>query len=124
MLESILIYRPVIDGLFKNVRKMNLTKRQSNSFLMLEMSNSYWDIVEILIKVLELFRHAVQLISGVQYPTIGLTLFVRKIEQNFLDIVIPEDNEIIQKLKQLIRAKLTYYILYRINIGKVLLICS
>ncbi len=52
------------------------------------MSNTCWEIIELLIKVLEPFRHAIQLISGTQYPTVGLTLFVlRKIEQNFLEIV-------------------------------------
>ena len=61
-------------------------------------------------KVLLPFRHAIELISGSLYPTVGLTLYViRKIQQNFLDIIRPDDDEIMQKMKQLIHEKLIYY---------------
>jgi hypothetical protein len=110
MLESVVIFHPIIDSLFKNIRKMNLTKKQANSLTLLEMSNTCWEIVELLIKVLEPFRHATQLISGAKYLTVGLTLFVlRKLEQNFLEIIRPNDNEILQKMKQLIHEKLIHY---------------
>ena len=102
-------FRPIIDSLFKNIRKMNLTKKQANSLTKLEMSNTCWDIIELLLKVLLPFRHATELISGSQYPTAGLTLYViRKIQQNFLDIIRPDDDEIMQKMKQLIHEKLIY----------------
>ena len=59
---------------------MNLSKKQANNLTKLEMSNTCWNIVELLLKVLEPFRHEIQLICGTQYPTVGLTLFVlRKI---------------------------------------------
>jgi hypothetical protein len=110
MLESIVIFHPIIDNLFRNIRKMNLTKKQANSLTSLEMSNTCWEIVELLVKVLEPFRHATQLISGTKYPTVGLTLFVlRKLQQNFLEIIRPGDNEILQKMKQLIHERLIHY---------------
>ena len=74
------------------------------------MSSTCWDIVELLLKVLTPFRNAIQLISGAQCPTVGLTLFViRRIQQNFLEIVKPDDDETIQNLKQLIHEKLIYF---------------
>ncbi|CAF2253151.1 unnamed protein product, partial [Rotaria magnacalcarata] len=69
MLEAFVIFRPIIDSLFKNIRKMNLSKKQTNSLLKLEISNTCWDVVEQLLKVLEPFRNAIEHISGTQYPT-------------------------------------------------------
>ncbi len=99
------IFRPIIDSLFKNIRKSNLSKKQTNNLVMLEMSNTCWDLIEVILKILEPFRHATGLSSGNQYPTVGLTLFVlRKIEQNFLDIR-SDDDEMLQKVKHLIHEK-------------------
>ena len=110
MLCTFQIYRPIIDNLFKNIRKMNLSKKQANSLQKLEMSNLCWDIVELILKALRPFENAIKLISGTQYPTAGLALFViRKIQQNFLEFIRPTDGEILQKLKQLINDKLIYY---------------
>ena len=69
-------FRSIIDSLLQNIRKMNLAKKQANSLTKLEMSNACWNIVELLLKVLLPFRHAIELISGSQYPTVDLTLYV------------------------------------------------
>ncbi|CAF4566361.1 unnamed protein product, partial [Rotaria socialis] len=55
MLEAFIIFRPIIDNLFKNIRKMNLSKKQANNLTKLEMSSTCWDIVELLLKVLTPF---------------------------------------------------------------------
>ncbi|CAF2803151.1 unnamed protein product [Rotaria sp. Silwood2] len=110
MLESFIEFRPIIDILFKNVRKLSLSKKQTNNLLALQISNTSWDLLEQLKKVLEPFRNAVKLISGSQYPTVGLTLFVlRKLQQNFLEIIQPDDDDIILKIKELLYEKFIYY---------------
>ncbi|CAF1449709.1 unnamed protein product [Adineta steineri] len=74
------------------------------------MSNTCWDMIDLLIKTLEPFQNATNLISGNQYSTIGLGLFVmRKIRQDFLRHIRPDDSEVLQKLKQLIDEKLIFY---------------
>ncbi|CAF1619073.1 unnamed protein product [Rotaria magnacalcarata] len=110
MLEAFQIFRPIIDSLFKNTRKMNLSKNQTNSLHKLEMSNTSWDMVELLLKALGPFKRAIKLISGSQYPTAGLALFIiRRIQQTFLENVRSNDGEMFQKIKQLIHEKLIYY---------------
>ncbi|CAF3428184.1 unnamed protein product [Rotaria socialis] len=110
MLEAFQIFRPIIDSLFKNIRKMNLSKNQTNSLHKLEMSNTSWDMVELLLKALGPFKRAIKLISGSQYPTAGLALFIiRRIQQTFLENVRSNDGEMFQRIKQLIHEKLIYY---------------
>ncbi|CAF4715731.1 unnamed protein product, partial [Rotaria socialis] len=111
MLEAFVIFRPIIDSLFKNIRKMNLSKKQTNSLLKLEISNTCWDVVEQLLKVLEPFRNAIEHISGTQYPTVGLTLFVfRKIQHHFLELSRPDDTELLKNMKEVLHDKLIHYI--------------
>ena len=76
MLEAFVIFRLIIDSLFKNIRKMNLSKKQTNILLRLEISNTCWDVVGQLLKALEPFHNVIEHICGSQYPTVGLTLFV------------------------------------------------
>lgn len=110
MLESLMIFRPIIENLFKNIRKLNISKRQMNSLSQLEISNDYWDLIEILMKVLAPFRHETKLISGSQYPTVGLTLFVlRKIQQNFLEANRSDDDDLLQGMKKILLDQINYY---------------
>lgn len=110
MLESLMIFRPIIENLFKNIRKLDVSKRQMNSLSQLEISNEYWDLIEMVMKVLAPFRHATKLISGNQYPTVGLTLFVlRKIQQNFLEANGSDDDELLQGMKKILLDQINHY---------------
>jgi hypothetical protein len=110
MLESLELFRPIIDSLLKNVRKMNLTKKQVTKLMQLEISNNSWTIILSLVKVLEPFKNATKLISASQYPTVGYVLFfIRKIEQKFVELIQTENDEFTQKLRELILDKLAYY---------------
>jgi hypothetical protein len=101
MLESIELFRPIIDNLLKNVRKMNLSRKQVAKLMKLELSNNSWEIISSLVKVLEPFQNATKLISASQYPTVGYILFfVRKIEQKFLELIETEDDEFTKKLRE------------------------
>ena len=92
--------------------------------LRLEISNTCWDVVGQLLKVLEPFRNVIEHISGSQYPTVGLTLFfLRKIRHNFLELSRLDDTELMKNMKEVLHEKLIYY-LNEYNEGFIVLIVS
>ncbi len=76
----------------------------------LEFTSDCWYIIELLIKVLKPFYAATKAISGSDYPSIGITLFIlRRLEKDFLSVDIPTDDLLLINMKECLLNKMIYY---------------
>ncbi|CAF3462631.1 unnamed protein product, partial [Rotaria sp. Silwood2] len=93
MLNTLNIHRSIINKLFQNKINLDITKKQQQRLNVLELTSDYWYIIELLIKILKLFYRATKAISGSDYPTIGIKLFIfRHLEKDFLSSISPTDD--------------------------------
>ncbi|CAF1412330.1 unnamed protein product, partial [Rotaria sordida] len=104
------MHRPIINELFQNKINLNITKKQHQRLNALELTKDCWYIIKLLIKVLKPFYRATKAISGNDYPTIGITVFIfRRLEKQFLYSISPTDDPLFNTMKECLLNKMTYY---------------
>ncbi len=75
----------------------------------LEFTSDCWYIIELLIKVLKPFNAATKAISGSDYSSIGIALFIlRRLEKDFLSVDIPTDDPLLINMKECLLNKMIY----------------
>jgi len=110
MLDGLYDHRMLIMDLFQNKSNIKLTKQQLKNLNCLEFTSDCWFILELLIKVLRPFYTATKAISGSEYPSVGLTVFVlRRIESDFLSVSKPTDPPLLIHMKECLLNKFIYY---------------
>ncbi|CAF1339098.1 unnamed protein product [Rotaria sordida] len=110
MLHTLNVHRPIIIELFQNKTNLDITKKQQQRLNALELTSDCWYIIELLIKILKPFYRATKAISGSDYPTIGITLFIfRRLEKDFLSNISPTDDPLFNNMKECLLSKMIYY---------------
>ncbi|CAF3250677.1 unnamed protein product [Rotaria sp. Silwood2] len=110
MLHTLNIYRPIIIELFQNKTNLDITKKQQQRLNALELRSDCWYVIELLIKILKPFYRATKAISGSDYPTIGITLFIfRRLEKDLLSNISPTDDPLFNNMKECLLSKMIYY---------------
>ena len=85
LISTILAYKKIINKINSEKHDIGINGKQSKKLSSNEIDQSDWKMLELIEFVLHPFVHAAKLISGSQYPTIGIRYFsVIKIRE-FLD---------------------------------------
>ncbi|CAF3243510.1 unnamed protein product, partial [Rotaria sp. Silwood2] len=107
MLSTMNIYRDVINDLFKSKGSLGLTSKQRRKLTRIELSTDQWDLLEMVIALLQPFYSATKLLSNSKYPTIGASLYViRSLEDLFQK---DENNLVLNALKSMGLTKFQKY---------------
>ncbi len=85
LVEVMLIYKKIINNINSEKYDIGLNKKQTNKISSIELDQIDWKILEILNIVLKPFVRATNLISGSQYPTIGIAYFAVVQIREFLE---------------------------------------
>lgn len=109
MIDSFLALKTAICALFVEKHSLDLTGAQSKKLHCLELTSSDWNLLKKLSQILTPFDLATKLLSGRQYPTIGLCLFAIHHLKLFLDDT-EGDTELEQQLKRSLLDKMAKYI--------------
>ena len=108
LIDSLLQLKPLILKLFIEKKNLNLRKEQIEKLTMIELNHDDWEFLSYLYYVLKPFYLGTVMMSGKNYPSIGLTFHViQKIKQ-----FCSNDNTSshhIKELKKLLLAKLHAY---------------
>lgn len=109
MIKRFLLHKDIITNITTTPdRIVGLNKDQKESLKKLFMSQPDWELLEALNVVLEPFVLATQVLSGRQYPTLGMGFFVYRTLEHFLS---PSDSDpsVIVLLKQSLRYHFNVY---------------
>lgn len=109
MIDSLLVLREIIEQLFNYKIYLLLKPKQRTNLARYELTNDEWNLLSDLRFVLKPFFHATKVMSGRQYPSIGLALYLITRLKHFLQRHEAKQNLIIKRLKQLLFAKLLFY---------------
>lgn len=110
MLTSLNIHRLLIIQLFQKKMNLKITKKQQQRLTALEFTSDCWHTIELLINVLKPFYAATKVMSGSEYPTIGLTFFIfRRLEKDFLSVENPDDDYLFRNMKSRLLDKMNFY---------------
>ncbi|CAF2193906.1 unnamed protein product [Rotaria magnacalcarata] len=110
MLDTMKIYQPIVDELFRNKANLSITKKQQQRLASLEFTSDCWYTIELLIKVLQPFYAATKTISVSDYPSIGVILFIfRRLDKDFLSKSTPTDDPLFNNMKKCLLNKMNYY---------------
>ena len=99
-IKSFLEHKVVLLNLFENKSKLSLTSAQQEKIKLLELSSDEWTIIVNLISLLEPFYYAINMLSGSNYPTIGLSLFAFRNIKDFLESESEEQSDVYTTLKR------------------------
>ncbi|CAM4794593.1 unnamed protein product [Rotaria magnacalcarata] len=107
MLTSMQIYRDIINDMFKSKGSLGLTLKQRLKLTSIELSTDQWDLLELIISILEPFYSATKVLSNRSYPTIGSALYIiRGLEEHLQK---EENNPLLNSLKTLVFIKFRHY---------------
>ncbi|CAM4985041.1 unnamed protein product [Rotaria socialis] len=108
LIEATIECKQVLMKLFSEKRSFNLRSEQVNRLIAVELNNDEWDFLSSLRFVLNPFYHATKLMSGKNYPSIGLAFHAIHKLKHFCS---KDDTyeEKIKQMKKLLLAKLNYY---------------
>ncbi|CAF4406161.1 unnamed protein product [Rotaria magnacalcarata] len=108
LIEATIECKQVLMKLFSEKRSFNLRSEQVNRLITVELNNDEWDFLSSLRFVLNPFYHATTLMSGKNYPSIGLAFHAIHKLKHFCS---KDDTyeEKIKQMKKLLLAKLNYY---------------
>ena len=109
MVDSLLSLREIIEKLFNYKNHLDIKSTQRTNLSRFELTNEEWNLLSDLDFVLKPFFHATKVMSGRQYPSIGLSLYLLTRLKNFLQQHETSQSLIIKRLKQLLLAKFLYY---------------
>ena len=98
-LQSLLEHKTVMLNLYQNKGKLPISTKQKEKLTTLEISSDNWTLINNLLDVLEPFFEATNLLSGAQYPTIGLSLFAIKSIKEYLENEDDDQSDILRTLK-------------------------
>ncbi|CAF4618308.1 unnamed protein product, partial [Rotaria sp. Silwood1] len=90
-IESILMYKMIINKFNSEKHDIGLNKKQTTKLYSIELDQYDWKLLELLEYVLKPVVEATQLISGSQYPTIGISYFVIVQIRDFIEDSIDAD---------------------------------
>ena len=99
-IKSFLEHKVVLLNLFENKSKLSLTSAQQEKIKLLELSSDEWTIIVNLISLLEPFYYVINMLSGSNYPTIGLSLFALRNIKDFLESESEEQSDVYTTLKK------------------------
>ena len=108
LLESLLDSKQLIIKLFNEKRTLNLRKDQLDKLCMIELNSHDWEFLASLKYVLKPFFGATTMMSGKNYPSIGLAYHAIQKIYNFC-LNTRNNNDQIKLLKQLLLSKLNQY---------------
>lgn len=107
MLSTVLLYRDIINDMFKSKGNLGLTAKQRYKLGNMELSTSQWDLLELIIALLEPFYSATKLLSNKKYPTVGTALYlIRQLEEH---LEKEEINPMLNLLKSKVLIKFCHY---------------
>ena len=107
MLSTIILYRDIINDMFKSKRNLGLTTKQRHKLEKIELSTAQWDLLELIIALLEPFYSATKLLSNKKYPTVGTALYL--IRQLGEHLEKEEINPALNLLKSIVLIKFRHY---------------
>ncbi|CAF3333829.1 unnamed protein product [Rotaria socialis] len=107
MLTSMQIYRDIISYMFKSKGSLGLTLKQRLKSTSIELSTDQWDLLELIISILEPFYSATKVLSNRSYPTIGSALYIIRGLEEYLQK--EENNPLFNSLKTLVFIKFRHY---------------
>ena len=85
LISTILAYKKIINKINSEKHEIGINSKQSKKLSADELDQSDWKTLELIEFVLHQFVHATKLISGSQYPTIGISYFAVIQIREFLD---------------------------------------
>ena len=110
MLETLNMHRILINELFQNKTNLNITKKQQQKLTSYEFTSDCWHTIEMLIKVLKPSYRGTKALSGTEYPTIGVALYVlRRLDKEFLSVIRSTDDPLLNNMKKCLLNKMIYY---------------
>ena len=123
-LKSFLEHKTILLNLFENKSKLSLTSKQNEKIKLLELSSDEWTIIVNLTLLLEPFYHAIDLLSGSKYPTIGMALFILHNIKEFLETENDNHSNIYVTLKSFLLDSFNHYFHEDDDQYRLLLVCS
>ncbi|CAF2776273.1 unnamed protein product [Rotaria sp. Silwood2] len=108
MIDSLKELRPIFEKLFNDKHHLNIKHQQIEKLNQLEISSADWNHLNQLHDVLKIFFQSTELLSGKNYPTIGLAYFLISRLKMFL-IKDKDDNAFVKRLKKSILSKMAFY---------------
>ena len=112
LIETILIYKKVINKLNSEKHDIGLTLKQTKRLSSIELEKSDWIAMEAIQHALRPFLQATKLISGSRYPTIGIGFFAVVQIREFLEdarVADARDSDILCRLKFLLLEQMDRY---------------
>ena len=112
LIQVILLYRRIINNINSEKHDIGLNIKQTNKISSIELDQFDWKILEILETLLRPFEQATNLISGSQYPTIGIAYFAITQKREFFDDstnIGLHDMRMFVQLKQLLLKQIEKY---------------
>ncbi len=116
LIESMLIYKKIINKINSEKHDIGLNKKQTNKISSIELDQFDWKMLELIEAVLKPFDQATRLVSGSQYPTIGIAYFALVQIREYLEdlnIVNINDWKILHHLKQILSNQIEKYFLVK-----------
>ncbi|CAF4737048.1 unnamed protein product, partial [Rotaria sp. Silwood2] len=107
MLSMIDLYRDIITDMFKCKGNIGITSKQRKKLAHLELTTDQWDLIKLLIALLEPFYSATKALSTIKYPTNGSALYLIRSLEEYLEKF--EDNLTLNALKVKVLVKFQYY---------------
>ena len=109
MVDSFLVLREVIQNLFYFKHQLKITAKQTEKLSNYELTSDDWNILMALHYVLKPFYHATRVMSGREYPSIGLGFYLLVRLKNFLQHHEKKENSLMKKFKQLLLKQYIHY---------------
>ncbi|CAF1587487.1 unnamed protein product, partial [Didymodactylos carnosus] len=108
-LKALLEHKQVLINLFDNKCQLKLSTKQKEKLTASQLSSDEWTIIIHLIEILEPFQLATELLSGSQYPTIGICLFVLRNLKDFLKTESDNESYTMTRLKSCLAKSMNHY---------------
>lgn len=109
MIENLLQLKQLIGQIHADKHELQLTNDGKQKLTSLELSSDEWAVLRAIEQILSPFDHATKLMSGQQYPTIGLALYAIRRIKMFLESY--DDNHLfIKAMRDLLLEQIARYI--------------
>ncbi|CAF1422954.1 unnamed protein product [Adineta ricciae] len=105
LLQTMTTYKKLINRLYSEKHDIGLNDKQVKKLISIELDKLDWTTIEAIERVLHPFAKATKLVSGKQYPTIGISYFAISQIREYLEDEQSSDSsdpDILSRLKQLL----------------------
>ncbi|CAF2116919.1 unnamed protein product [Rotaria magnacalcarata] len=109
MIDSFLVLRQLIQKLFSYKHQLTIQPKQVKKLADYELTSDDWNVLLVLHSILKPFYHATKVMSGRQYPSIGLAFYLLTRLKNFLQQNDRKESSMEKRLKQLLLKQLLHY---------------